>query len=70
MHSHPAHLTIALTAARVRDTSSDGKSMIVTVQPGDMFWSETQTHETENIGGKDSRALLVELKPAVAPKKA
>jgi|GEM_PF-593506 len=69
MHSHPAHLTIALTAGKVRDTAADGKSIVVAINAGDMFWSEAQTHETENIGGKDSRALLVELKPAAAPTK-
>jgi len=70
MHSHPAHLSIALSAARVRDKDVGGKTIIVEVKPGDMFWSEAQTHETENISGKDVRALLVELKPAGAAKKA
>jgi hypothetical protein len=30
---------------------------------GDVFWSEAETHETENIFGRDVRALMVELKP-------
>jgi len=70
MHSHPAHLSIALSAAKVRDTAADGKAIVVAVKPGDMFWSEAQTHETENISGKEIRALLVELKPSGAAKKA
>lgn len=69
MHSHPAHLSISLSAAKVRDKAADGKTIVVEVKPGDMFWSEAQTHETENISGKDIRALLVELKPAGGAKK-
>jgi beta-alanine degradation protein BauB len=63
MHSHPAHLTIALSAAKVRVKLPDGKTIVATNELGDAFWSEAETHEVENIGGKDTRALLVELKP-------
>ena len=63
MHSHPAHLTIALAAATVRVKLPDGKTIVATNELGDMFWSEAETHEVENIGGKDTRALLIELKP-------
>jgi hypothetical protein len=65
MHSHPAHLTIALTAAKVRVRTPDGKSFVAENKPGDVFWSEAETHETENIHGRDTRALLIELKSAV-----
>jgi hypothetical protein len=63
MHSHPAHLTIALSPAKVRVKLPDGKTIVATNELGDVFWSEAETHEVENIGGKDMRALLVELKP-------
>jgi beta-alanine degradation protein BauB len=62
MHSHPAHLTVALTAARVRVRTPDGRSMVVENKPGDVFWSEAETHSTENLLGHDVRALVVELK--------
>lgn len=72
MHSHPAHLTVALTPAKVRETPLGGKPFVVEVPAGTVFWSEAQTHETENIGGKESRALLIELKalPAAPTAKA
>ena len=70
MHSHPAHLTIALSATKVRDTDVGGKSFVGEAKLGDMFWSEAQTHETENISGKDIRALVIEVKPPGAAKKA
>jgi hypothetical protein len=68
MHSHPAHLTVALSPAKVRVKLPDGKSFVGENRTGDVFWSEAETHETENITGKDVRALLVELKPAAGAK--
>jgi beta-alanine degradation protein BauB len=62
MHSHPAHLTIALSAAKVRVKLPDGRVEVGENKLGDVFWSEAETHETENISGKNTRALLVELK--------
>jgi hypothetical protein len=62
MHSHPAHLTVALTAAKVRVTTPDGKTFIAENKPGDVFWSEAQTHTTENVTGRSARALIIELK--------
>jgi hypothetical protein len=62
MHSHPAHLTIALTPAQVRLRLPDGKTLIGENKVGDVFWSDAETHETENVSGRDMRALLVELK--------
>jgi beta-alanine degradation protein BauB len=61
-HSHPAHLTVALTAAKVRVKLDDGRIVVAENSPGDVFWSEAETHETENISGRDVRALIVELK--------
>jgi beta-alanine degradation protein BauB len=61
-HSHPAHLTVALTAAKVRVKLDDGRTVVAENSPGDVFWSEAETHETENISGRNVRALIVELK--------
>ena len=68
MHSHPPHLTVALSPAKVRVKTRDGKTFVGENQLGDVFWSDAETHETENISGKDVRALLVEVKPAAARK--
>lgn len=62
MHSHPAHLTIALSAAKARIKLPDGKVFTGENKLGDVFWGEAETHEVENIGGRDVRALIVELK--------
>lgn len=63
MHSHPAHLTVVLTAGRVRIRTPDGKSMTTDeTPPGLVFWSDAETHEVENVSGRDMRSLIVELK--------
>jgi hypothetical protein len=62
LHSHPPHLTVLLTDASVKDTQN-GRSKIVSNKAGDTFWLPAITHETENIGGAEVRALIVELKP-------
>lgn len=61
IHSHPPHLTVLLTAGKVRATQ-DGQTMIVSHQPGDSFWMGAITHETENIGSNEVRALIIEVK--------
>lgn len=64
MHSHPAHLTIALSAVKVRFKLPDGKTAVGEAKLGDMAWHAAGTHEVENVFGKDVRLLLIELKPA------
>ena len=65
MHSHPAHLTVVLFNGKVRGKTPDGKVHVADGKIGDVFWSEAETHEVENISGRDSHALLIELKPGV-----
>ena len=61
-HSHPAHLTVALSDARVRVTLPDGEKIDTSHRLGDVFWSEAETHTVENVGSGSVRALLIELK--------
>jgi hypothetical protein len=63
VHSHPPHLNVALSPARVKVRLADGRTVEGTNQAGDVWWSPAETHETENITGRDVRALIVELKP-------
>src|SRR5262252_5215692 len=51
-HSHPAHLTVALSEARNHVVTSDGKTFENTLKLGDVFWSEAGTHSVVN-GGKN-----------------
>lgn len=64
MHSHPPHLTVALTNQKVRDRPLDGKAILAELSAGDVFWSEAVTHETENLAGANCRSLIIEYKKA------
>lgn len=67
LHSHPAHLTIVLSdKAKARVKLPDGKVFLGENKLGDVFWSEAETHEVENISGRHVRALIVELKTGKA----
>src|SRR5262245_47864568 len=61
-HSHPAHLTIVLSPARDRATNQGGKPEETNMKAGDVYWSEGETHTDVNIGGTNSRVMVVELK--------
>lgn len=68
MHSHPDHVTVVMTDVKAKVTLSDGKTFIAENKSGDVFFEAASTHTVENVGGRDSRVLLVELKGA--PRKA
>jgi quercetin dioxygenase-like cupin family protein len=68
MHSHPDHVTVVMTDAKAKVTLPDGKSFVAENKAGDVFFEPAGTHAVENVGGRDVRSLLVELKGA--PKKA
>ena len=61
-HSHPAHLTIVLSPARDRATNKGGKPEVTDMKAGDVYWSDGETHTDVNIGGTNSRVMVVELK--------
>ena len=64
LHSHPAHLTVLLTPAKVKVTEN-GKTFVGENKAGDVFWSGPVTHETENVGGAVVRSLIIEIKQPV-----
>jgi hypothetical protein len=67
MHSHPPHLTVVVSGGSVRIRTPDGKTVEQRDIPdGVVFWSEAETHITENIGGSHVRSLIVELKTGKA----
>ena len=61
-HSHPQHLTMALTDAKVKVTGADGKVFVAEVKAGEMFWSPAETHTTENLSGGTVRSYIIEFK--------
>ena len=62
MHMHPDFVVIARSAFRRRLTLPGGKTMIREFQPGEVLWSDAQSHIGENIGATDTHVLIIELK--------
>jgi quercetin dioxygenase-like cupin family protein len=65
MHSHPDHILYSLTGGTMKTILSDGKTSETVTKAGDVRWIETVTHDNENIGKTEIRALVIELKTPV-----
>jgi hypothetical protein len=61
IHSHPAHLAIALTSAKVKVTQ-DGKITYGELPAGEVLFFDAEVHSAENVGGAGTRFYLVEIK--------
>jgi hypothetical protein len=61
-HFHPAHLTVYLTAVRVRGRKDDGTTVVSDRKAGEVAWFEAGWHASENIGPAGARLCMVELK--------
>lgn len=61
IHSHPAHLAITLTAAKVR-VVQDGKTTYGNLPLGKVMYFDAEIHSAENVGGAGTRIYLVEMK--------
>jgi len=62
MHDHPAMVSISLSGGKTRFTSPDGKSREVETKAGQASWSDPDKHSSEELGGKASGIIQVELK--------
>ena len=58
---------VAQSGNRFKVTLADGKTFVAQNKPGDVLFEPAGSHKVENIGGRDTRAILVELK--ATPKK-
>ncbi len=63
MHSHPAHLLVILSPARIKFTFPDGKTSVVDVRPGEAVWSDGVEHSAEVLAGT-VHLVMVEVKGA------
>ena len=62
MHSHPAHLYIMLTDARLRIVTPGGKEEIIDAKAGEVGWEPAVTHIAENLSGNNAGCYLIEFK--------
>lgn len=61
-HRHPPFVLVALSAFKRKITLPDGKALMREFKPGDVFWSDAQTHIGENIGDTATHVLMIEMK--------
>ena len=62
MHSHPAETVYFIQGSQVRVYLPDGGTAEVEFPDGGVMWHEEWTHQVENIGSADLRAVIVESK--------
>ncbi|MEE9285133.1 MAG: hypothetical protein V3V35_05310 [Dehalococcoidia bacterium] len=62
VHSHPSETVYFVTGSKVRIHLSDGEKMEADIPDGHVMWHEEWTHQVENIGATDIRAIIVESK--------
>jgi hypothetical protein len=62
MHSHLDHLTISLTDGRLKITKPDKEPMILDAKAGDVIWDPSGPHAIQNLGSRNTRAFLIEIK--------
>jgi len=61
-HHHDAHLTVALTEARVLITTPDGEQQTAEIQSGAAIWFDAGIHSVVNEGNESTKFLLIYLK--------
>lgn len=64
-HSHPAFVLYALSSFKRSITLPDGKVLQRQFKPGDVMWSNSQTHIGTNTGDTPTHVILVETKSAI-----
>ena len=62
MHSHPAYVSVYLSASKVKVTLPDGKVTEKDRKAGETQYSGPTTHALENIGTTDQHVIVIELK--------
>lgn len=61
-HSHPAYVVYALTDAKIKVTTADGKTEEKSLAAGQAMWGEPTTHTVDFPGTAEVRSVVLELK--------
>jgi hypothetical protein len=67
MHAHPDFVVVSRSAFKRRLTLPGGKSGMREFKPGEVMWTDAQSHIGENIGDTDTDVLIIELKEPRQP---
>ena len=65
-HRHPANVAVFLGEFKIRFTFPDGHTAIRDAHAGDVGYSESVVHASQNIGDSDAHGILIELKQPIA----
>jgi quercetin dioxygenase-like cupin family protein len=64
-HSHPAETVYSICGGEARITLADGGSAELDLADGHVMWHEPWTHQVENVGDSEIRAVIVETKDSL-----
>lgn len=64
-HRHPAFVLYSLSAFKRSIELPDGKVLQRQFKPGEVLWSDAQTHIGTNSGDTPTHVVMVEIKSAV-----
>jgi mannose-6-phosphate isomerase-like protein (cupin superfamily) len=62
VHSHPSETVYFVKGGKARIHLPDGNNAEIDLPDGHVMWHEEWTHQVENIGNSDIRAIIVESK--------
>ena len=62
MHTHPAHLYIMLTDAKLRTVAPDGKEILENAKAGEIGWAPAEKHICESLQGNNAAVYVIEIK--------
>lgn len=60
VHSHPAETVYFITGGKAKIHLPDGQAVEAELPDGHVMWNEAWTHQVENVGGTDIKAIIVE----------
>ena len=62
MHTHPPHVYVMLTDAKLRIVTPDGKEIFEDSKAGDTGWADAEQHIVENLSGRNAACSIIEIK--------
>jgi len=67
MHSHTGRIVVPVTDTHTRATTQGGASNEATRRVGDIYWSDSVTHQGENLLDAPIEVIEIEVKRATSP---
>ncbi len=62
VHSHPSETVYFAKGGKLKIRLPNGEAMEADIPDGHVMWHEPWTHQVENVGSSDVKAIIVESK--------